>query len=123
MSALVVASESQFSNRTIPSLFALSKGPLFLKHSTISPFLNFGSTHQNRLGPLLPFQPKKKSSDLSAGLFVDSKGKLGGNFQLKRPGFGVKVTGITDFNGDNNVFIGMNIPLRRKRSRSRSRLG
>lgn len=123
MSALVVSSESQFSNQTIPSLFALSKGPLFSKHSPVSSFLNFGSTHQNRLGPLIPFQPKKKSSDLSAGLFVDSKGGLGGNFQLKRPGLGVKVTGITDFNGDNNVFIGMNIPLGRKRSKSRSRLG
>lgn len=113
MSVLVVTSECQL------SLHELLKEPLPSKHPPLSPFLNFGPTHQNRPGSFIPFQSKKKSSDLSAALFVDSKGGLGGSFQLKRPGLGVKTTGITDFNGNNRVIIGMNIPFGNRRSGSR----
>lgn len=113
MFVLVVTSECQL------SLHELLKEPLPSKHPPLSPFLNFGPTHQNRPGSFIPFQSKKKSSDLSAALFVDSKGGLGGSFQLKRPGLGVKTTGITDFNGNNRVIIGMNIPFGNRRSGSR----
>lgn len=115
LSALVVTSVSQISNRTITSLLALSNEPLSTKYPPLSPFLNFGPTHKNRPGP----QSGRRNSDFSAGLLVDSTGKLGGHFEFKRPGFGVKTTGTTDFNGDNNFRIGLNIPLLgRKSSRS-----
>lgn len=59
---------------------------------------------------------EKKPSDLSAGVFVYSKVRIGRNFQLKRSGFSVKATGMTNLNGDNNVMFGMTIPIGRKRS-------
>lgn len=52
---------------------------------------------------------KKKSLDFLVVLFVDLKRGFGGSFELKRLGFGVKMIGIIDFNGNNRVIIGMNI--------------
>lgn len=117
LSVLVDSSVSQFIGITVPPLFSDLTNPHLPKYPPLSPFV---TNFQNLLGSIQPFTPQKKSSAFLASLFVD-KGKFGGNIELKKPGFSVKTTGITDFNGNNNVMVGLTIPIRLGRKRSRSR--
>lgn len=49
---------------------------------------------------------QKKSLVFLVFLFVDKR-KFGGNIEFKKLGFSVKMIGIIDFNGNNNVMVGL----------------